>query len=149
MEVQENLADAGNTSTEEGSTMKRTQINPWTWQDMRGFSQAWKVEDGGTLIFVSGQVSVSAEGQVMHEGDFAAQVRLTFENLRTVLEASGASLQDVVRLGVYLTDMGRLPEVMRIKGEFISGDQPASTAIGVAALAAPGLMVEIEATAVT
>ncbi|HZU11755.1 MAG TPA: RidA family protein [Chloroflexota bacterium] len=128
--------------------MEKTQINPWTWQDQRGFSQAWKVEDGRTVLFVSGQVSVSPDGQLMHEGDFPAQVRQVFENLRTVLEAAGASLQDVVKVGVFLTDMGRLPEYSRIKAEFISGKQPASTAVGVTALAVPGLMIEVEAIAV-
>lgn len=128
--------------------MEKTQINPWTWQDRRGFSQAWKVEDSRTVVFVSGQGSLSADGQVMHEGDFPAQAQLTFENLRTVLAAAGAWFDHVVRLGVFLTDMSQLPEYMRIKAEFIPGKQPASTAIGVTALAAPGLMLEIEAIAV-
>src|SRR5436190_16770405 len=73
-------------------TMEKTQVNPWTWQDRRGFSQAWKVEDGRTVIFVSGQVSVSDDGRLAHEGDFAAQTRLVFENLRTVLNQAGATL---------------------------------------------------------
>jgi enamine deaminase RidA (YjgF/YER057c/UK114 family) len=126
----------------------KTQINPWTWQDRRGFSQAWKVEDGRTLVVVSGQVSVSAEGQFMHEGDFEGQVRLVFENLRTVLQAAGAQLDDVVKLGVFLTDMSRMPEYGRVKAEFFTGKQPASTAVGVTSLAMPGMMVEVEALAV-
>ena len=128
--------------------MDKTQINPWTWQDRRGFSQAWKVEGAKAVVFVSGQTGVSAKGQVMHAGDFRAQARLAFENLRTVLQAAGASLDDVVKLGVYLVDMGRLAEYGAVKAEFFSGKQPASTAVGVTALAAPGLQVEIEAIAV-
>jgi 2-iminobutanoate/2-iminopropanoate deaminase len=128
--------------------VEKTQINPWTWQDARGFSQGWKVEDGHTLVFVSGQVSISPDGQVMHEGDFIAQVRLAFENLRTVLERAGASLDNVVKLGVFLVDMSRMPEYGRVKAEFFTGPQPASTAVGVTSLAAPDLMVEIEAMAV-
>jgi 2-iminobutanoate/2-iminopropanoate deaminase len=128
--------------------VEKIQINPWTWQDRRGFSQAWKVEDARTVVFVSGQISIAADGQVMHEGDFAGQVRLTFGNLRTVLEAAGASLDDVVKLGVFLTDMSRMPEYGMVKAEFFKGKQPASTAIGVTSLALPTLMVEIEATAV-
>ena len=128
--------------------MEKRVINPWTWQDQRGFSQAWKVEEGRTVIFVSGQTSVSAEGQLMHAGDFLGQVRQTLENLRSVLAAAGASLDDVVKLGVFLTDMGRLPEYGKVKAEFFAGKQPASTAVGVTALALPDLMVEIEATAV-
>jgi len=128
--------------------MRKTQINPWTWQDQRGFSQAWKVEEGQTVIFVSGQVSVSSDGQPMHSGDFAAQTRLVFENLRAVLERAGASLEQVVKLGVFLTDMNRLPEYGRIKAEFFKGPQPASTAVGVNALALPAFLVEVEAIAV-
>jgi enamine deaminase RidA (YjgF/YER057c/UK114 family) len=128
--------------------MKKTQINPWTWQDQRGFSQAWKVEGGQTVIFVSGQVSVSADGQPMHAGDFGAQTRLVLENLRSVLERAGASLDHVVKLGVFLTDMSRLPEFGRIKAEFFKGPQPASTAVGVNALALPAFLIEVEAFAV-
>jgi enamine deaminase RidA (YjgF/YER057c/UK114 family) len=128
--------------------MMKTQINPWTWQDQRGFSQAWKVDDGKTVIFVSGQVSVAADGQPLHPGDFEAQTRLVFENLRSVLEGAGASLADVVKLGVYLTDMSRLPDFGRIKADFIKGPQPASTAVGVSALALPAFLIEVEATAV-
>jgi len=128
--------------------VEKTQINPWTWQDRRGFSQAWKVTGAQSVIFVSGQTSVSADGQVMHEGDFSAQVRLAFENLRTVLAAAGASLDNVVKLGVFLVDMSRLPEYGAARAEFFTGKQPASTAVGVTSLAAPGLLVEIEAIAV-
>ena len=127
--------------------MNKTQVNPWTWQDRRGFSQAWKVEDGRTVIFVAGQVSVSEDGQLVHDGDFPAQARLVFENLRTVLEGAGASLENVVKLGVYLTDMSRMPEYGTVKAEFFKGPQPASTAVGVTALAMPGLMIEVEAIA--
>jgi reactive intermediate/imine deaminase len=128
--------------------MEKTQINPWTWQDRRGFSQAWKVDGGRTLIFASGQVSISPDGQLMHEGDFAGQAHLVFENLRTILQQAGASLADVVKLGVFLTDMARLPEYNSAKAEFFTGVQPASTAVGVTSLAAPGLMLEVEAVAV-
>lgn len=128
--------------------MEKSPINPWTWQDSRGFAQAWKVESPRTVVFVSGQASISADGQVMHEGDFAGQARLAFANLRTVLERAGASLDNVVKLGVFLVDMGRLPEYGRVKAEFFKGSQPASTAVGVTALALPGLLVEIEAIAV-
>lgn len=128
--------------------MQKTQINPWTWQDQRGFSQAWRIEDGRTVIFVSGQVSISGDGQVMHAGDFPAQVRLVFENLRTVLAQAGASLGDVVKLGVFLTDMSRVLEYGAVKADFFSGEQPASTAVGVTALALSGLMIEVEAIAV-
>ncbi|MGH2442545.1 MAG: RidA family protein [Chloroflexota bacterium] len=128
--------------------MQKTQVNPWTWQDRAGFSQAWKVDDARTVIFVSGQVSISAEGQPLHAGDFEGQVRQCFENMRTVLEAAEASLDHVVKLGVFMLDITRLVDFGRIQSEFFSGAQPAATALGVTALALPDLMIEVEATAV-
>jgi enamine deaminase RidA (YjgF/YER057c/UK114 family) len=128
--------------------MARTQINPWSWQDQFGFSQAWKVDGAKTVIFISGQASISADGQVMHEGDFKAQVRLTFENLKRVLEEAGATLEDVVKLGVYFVGIEHLPEYGAVQAEFFKGKMPAQTALGVASLALPGMLVEVEAFAV-
>ncbi len=128
--------------------MEKHQVNPWTWQDAAGFSQAWRIDGAGSLLFVSGQAPISGDGQVVGDGDFEAQVRQVFENLRTVLEGGGMGLDAVVKLTVYLTDMSLLREYTRIKGEFFSGSQPASTALGVTALARPEMMVEVEAIAV-
>jgi reactive intermediate/imine deaminase len=127
--------------------MERTQVNPWTWQDQFGFSQGWRIDDGRSVIFVSGQTAISGEGQVVGAGDFEAQTHQALENLRTVLEAAGASLQEIVKLTVFLTDISKLRDYSRIKAEFIPGPQPASTAVGVSALALPELMIEIEAIA--
>lgn len=129
--------------------MNKLQVNPWQWQDRAGFSQGWRVDDASSLVFVSGQAPISADGQLVGEGDFHAQARLVFENLRTVLEQAGATLDDVVKLTVFLTDMSRLPDYTRIKGTFFRGEQPASTAIGVTALARPEMMVEVEAIAIS
>ena len=127
--------------------MEKRQINPWSWQDRFGFSQAWRVDGAQSIVFVSGQTALSGEGELVGEGDFEAQTRQVFENLRTVLGEAGASLEDVVKVNVYLTDMGNLRDFGRIKADYIPGPQPASTAIGVTALALPGLMLEVEAVA--
>jgi enamine deaminase RidA (YjgF/YER057c/UK114 family) len=127
--------------------MHKRQVNPWEWQDRLGFSQAWVVEEPRSLVLVAGQAPISADGQVVGEDDFEAQVRQVFANLATVLEAAGATLESVVKLTVYLTDIGRLRDYTRIKAELFPGPQPASTAVGVAALALPQMMVEVEAIA--
>ena len=127
--------------------MQKQQVNPWSWQDQFGFSQAWRVEDADAVVFLSGQAPVSADGELVGE-DFETQARQTFENLRTVLEAAGASFDDVVKVTVYLTDISTLRDFGRIKAEFIEGPQPASTAIQVGALALPGMTIEVEAIAV-
>ena len=128
--------------------IEKRQVNPWEWQNPAGFSQAWRVDGAQTVVFVSGQAPISAEGELVGDGDFEAQVRQVFDNLRTVLTESGAGFDDVVKLTVYLTDMGRLREYTRIKGEYFTGLQPASTAVGVTALARPEMAVEVEAFAV-
>jgi len=135
--------------TTEG-TLTKTQLNPWTWQDRRGFSQGWMVEGARSLIVVSGQVAVDADGRPVgtEPQDFEAQVRQVFENLGQVLAKAGASIDDIVKLNVYLTDMSKVADYGRIKAAYITGAQPASTAVGVTALAMPGLMIEVEATAV-
>ena len=128
--------------------MDRQRINPWRWQDAAGFSQAWRVEGAQAVVFVSGQAPISADGQFVGEGDFDAQVRQVFENLQTVLEQAGTDLEAVVKLTVFLTDMSLLRDYTRIKGAFMTGEHPASTAVGVTALARPEMMVEVEAIAV-
>ena len=128
--------------------MKKTQINPWKWQDLFGFSQAWKVDGAETTIFVSGQSSISADGAVLHGGDFEAQARLTFENMKTVLQASGATLKDIVKLTVFVTDMSMLETYGAVQAEFFPGEKPAQTLVQVSGLALPEMMIEIEGVAV-
>ena len=128
--------------------MEKRQINPWRWQDPFGFSQAWRVDAAEAVVFLAGQGPVSADGEVVGDGDFEAQARQTFANIATVLEQAGASLDSVVKLTVYLTDMATLRDYGRLRAELMLGPPPASTAIQVGALALPGMMIEIEAVAV-
>jgi enamine deaminase RidA (YjgF/YER057c/UK114 family) len=128
--------------------MDKQQVNPWSWQDLAGFSQAWRVDGASSVVFVAGQGPISPEGALVGEDDFEAQVRVTFENLGTVLAEAGASFEHVVKLGVYLTDIGRLRDYGRIRAELMPGPPPASTAVQVVSLAVPGMMIEVEAFAV-
>jgi enamine deaminase RidA (YjgF/YER057c/UK114 family) len=99
-------------------------------------------------VFVAGQGPVSPEGELVGEGDFEAQVRQTLENVKTVLGEAGASLDSLVKLTVFLTDIARLRDYGRIRAELLPGPPPASTAVEVKALALPGMMVEVEGIAV-
>jgi 2-iminobutanoate/2-iminopropanoate deaminase len=128
--------------------VEKQQLNPWDWQDAAGFSQAWLVNDARSILFVSGQAPASPEGQIVGIDDFETQVRQVFENLQTVLAEAGMGLEAIVKLTVFLTEMSRLRDYTRIKADFFGGEQPASTAVGVTALARPGMMVEVEAFAV-
>ena len=129
--------------------MEKRQINPWTWQERFGFAQAWRVDGAQSIVFAAGQTGVSADGEVLAVGDLEGQTRLAFENLRTVLQDAGASFDDVVKVTLYLTDISRIRDAARVRDEFIdTARPPASTAIGVAALALPDLMIEVDAIAV-
>ena len=128
--------------------MQKRQVNPWTWQERFGYSQAWRVDGAEAVVFVAGQGPVSADGALVGESDFEAQARVTFENMRTVLEQAGASLASIVKLTVYLTDIAKLRDYGRIRAEFLPGAAPAGTAVQVGALAVPGMMLEVEAVAV-
>ena len=128
--------------------VEKRQVNPWSWQERFGYSQAWRVDGTAAVIFLAGQGPVSAAGELVGEGNFDAQVRQTFENIRTVLEQAGASMDSVVKLTVYLTDISLLRDYGRIRGELLPGPPPAGTALQVGALAFPGMMIEVDAVAV-
>ena len=98
----------------------------------------------GDLLFVSGVAPVDAKGKVV-SGDAAAQTRQIFLNLKAVLEAAGAGFGDVLKVTVYLTDVEDRKKINPVRQEFFGEARPASTLIGVQALAIPGMKVEIEA----
>ena len=129
--------------------MERKIVNPWAWQDKIGFVQANALEGPSRVVLCAGQTSVDAEGNPLHAGDFRAQTALALDNLETVLGQAGFGLGDVVRLNYYVTDIQAFfgaGDVLRERFQ-AAGCRPASTLLGVAALALPELMIEIEATA--
>ena len=108
------------------------------------FSQGVKV---GNTIFVSGQVAVDRGGNVVGKGDMTAQTHQVIRNIRAVLAAGGARLEDVVKLTMYVTDMARAGEARAVRLQYFKPDPPASTGVQGAALGHPDLLIEIEAVA--
>ncbi|MFF3018047.1 RidA family protein [Streptomyces sp. NPDC057939] len=103
----------------------------------------------GRFVAVSGQCAFDEEGDVVGEGDAAAQARQVFENLRRCLAAAGAGFEHVVKLTYFVTDVAHLPAVRAVRDEVIAPDLlPASSAVQVAALVRPELLLEVEAFAV-
>lgn len=98
----------------------------------------------GDLVFLSGQIPLVPASMELVGDDFEAQVRQVFDNLGAVCAAAGASLDDIVKLTVYLVDMDRFAEVNRIMGEYFSEPYPARAAIGVASLPR-GAQIEMDA----
>lgn len=125
-------------------------VNPWTWQDQYGFSQAVDVSGAGRTVYCAGQVSVNGDGNVLHVGDMAAQINLAFDNLEAVLAKAGLSLAHVVRLNYYVTDMQAFWAAVAAVGARLekAPTKPSGTLLCVVSLFHPDAMIEIEATAV-
>ena len=105
----------------------------------------------GTQVFISGQVALDAEGQLAGRGDLSAQTRQVCENLKTAVAAAGANLTDVVKITTYVVNYQ--PEdrtvIAEVRNQYFSAtNPPASTLVGVQALAREGFLIEIEAIAV-
>jgi enamine deaminase RidA (YjgF/YER057c/UK114 family) len=101
----------------------------------------------GDTIYVSGQHAGGPGGRIEGGADMAGQARAALAKIRALLEACGASMADVAKLTVYVTDISQKAEIGRARREFFSGDFPCSTLVEISALAEPGLLVEIEAIA--
>src|SRR5215203_2287639 len=129
--------------------MQRTPINPWTWSGSLGFDQAELIQGQQRQLICSGQDAVDADGTPQHPGDMAAQLELALDNLEAVLGAAGMTLANVVRLNAYTTDVDvLLAHWPALTGRFgSSGAGFATSVLGVTRLAAPQLLVLLEATA--
>jgi len=130
--------------------MKRTAVNPWSWSLPFGFNQGELIEGGNRVLYCSGQTALDENAKPQHEGDIRAQTTMALDNLEAVLKEGGMSLSNVVRLTVYTTDVDGMIQnfdalVSRLDAANV---KPAQSLLGVARLAFPELLVEIEATAV-
>ena len=131
--------------------MQREAVNPWSWQDAWGFTQAWAVDGPARHVYVSGQGALDERGALLHEGDLERQTERALANLETVLTAAGAAVADVVKVNAYVTDIAAFqtgpagPALVRF---FLRrGVRPALTVVEVGRLGVPGMAIEIEATA--
>lgn len=101
----------------------------------------------GDLLFISGQAGAGDNGKIV-DGGFLAQGKQAFANLRRALEAGGSSLGDVVKVTIFVTEMGHFQDVVALRREFFSAPFPADTIAEIRALYDPKAMIEIEAIAV-
>jgi 2-iminobutanoate/2-iminopropanoate deaminase len=112
------------------------------------FSHYTDAVRAGDLLFVSGSVSIDAEGSVVGVGDVVAQARQVFENIGRCLAAAGASFADVVKVTTFLTDIHDRARINPVRQEFFGDARPASTLVEVSALVLPEFLIEVEAVAV-
>ena len=115
------------------------------WEDIVGYSRAVKV---GNIIEVTGTVAVDQGGKPVGGTSAYEQTKFAIQKIEKVLEQAGASLNDVVRTRMFVTDISRWEEYGKAHGEFFSAIKPCTSMIEVKALIEPDYLVEIEATAI-
>lgn len=129
--------------------MQRTAVNPWEWSLKLGYNQAETIEGISRHLICAGQTAVDAEGNPQHPGDMRGQISLALDNLEAVLAKADMGLRNVVRLGVYATDVDEALKNFDLLGMRFGPIHcaPPMTLLGVTRLAIPSLLFEIEATA--
>ena len=124
---------------------RRTVDPGWAWDDRLPLAQGKQI---GNTIYVSGQIAYDSNGELVGEGDMKAQTRQVFDNIKSILESAGSGLKDIVKINTYITDGSKFMDMLAVRSEIFGDDPPASTAVVVAALAFPALLIEVEAVAI-
>lgn len=101
-------------------------------------------QEGGQLLYISGQVARDTDGNVIGTGDMRTQARQVFQNLRQVLQAAGGDLSDLMKITTYITKIEDFPALAEVRSEVFQGELPASTLIVVKGLFHPDFLIEVE-----
>ena len=109
---------------------------PGTWSNCRVF---------GNQVFIAGMTANDSQGGVLGDGSTYSQARETFTKIKHLIEAAGGTMNDIIRVDIYVTDIRQREEVWKARKEFFTGDFPTSTLVEVRALATPQLHVEVNA----
>ena len=112
------------------------------------FSQATSIAAKGTLVFISGMTARTADGSVAGIGNVEVQTRQVCENLKAAAEAAGGSLEDIVRVDVYVRNIEHFAAIHKVRAEYFKEPVPASTMVEVSKMVNPEYLIEISAIAV-
>jgi reactive intermediate/imine deaminase len=118
--------------------------NPPTISKPTGYTHIVEVTGPGKTIYISGQIALDKDGNVVGAGNMKAQAEQVFKNLQAALDAAGAKFSDVVKMNTYITDMEQAPAVREVRARYFGDTVPASTLVQVVHLARPEFMLEIE-----
>ncbi|MGH8795273.1 MAG: RidA family protein [Stackebrandtia sp.] len=129
--------------------MQKTFDNPAAAPAPAGpYSQVVRVDGGdGALLFVSGQVALDADGELIGPDDMTAQSHAVMKAIGAILEAHGAGFDDVVNIRTFLTDMDRLVEYGEVRRRYLTGEPPSSTTVEISRLFVPGALLEVDVVA--
>jgi 2-iminobutanoate/2-iminopropanoate deaminase len=128
--------------------MKRQITSDKIRQPSGHFSQATVVEATGRLVFISGMTARRADGSIAGIGDIEAQTRQVCENIKAAVEAAGGSMDDVVRVDVYVRNMEHFEQIHKVRREYFKAPAPASTMVEICKMTSPDYLIEINAIAV-
>ena len=130
--------------------MTRTRINPPNFtKTMGAYSQALKVDLGTkSMIFLSGQIAMDADGVPVSPNDISAQTRYIFENIKKILKEANATLEDVVKVQIFLTDISKFSQFSAVRNKYLENIKPVSTLVEISRTVKEGCDIEIEVTAI-
>jgi enamine deaminase RidA (YjgF/YER057c/UK114 family) len=135
-----------NTEAKPNTAIRR--MNPPTLSKPNGYTHV-VVATGSRMIYIAGQTAVDRDGNLVGPGDFRAQAKQAFENLKAGLAAAGVGFDQVVKLNYYVLDMANAPVLREVRTSYLGSAFPASTLVEVKKLARDEFMLEIEAIAVS
>jgi reactive intermediate/imine deaminase len=127
---------------------KQQIVSPKLKQPSGHFAHAIAVDAPGKMVFISGMVGTRADGSIAGIGDIEAQTRQVCENLKAAAEAAGGSLDDIVRVDVYVRNMEHFDIIHKVRREYFTGAPPASTMVEISKFTRPDYLIEINAIAV-